>query len=163
MQDALKVLCDLSPSCLVLEVGSESSCQRCETLITQNKAKYDGLQSFSNESADEQSKFCVGCGYLMVTVPNTPQNAFVSFLLLSLSVSFSIPCSFGFLFHCSICPSVRLNFISAALINIASSHSDTNLIRPKMQVGFWCQLRVLLKRHLIFMSRDMVSIHRTNA
>lgn len=64
-------------------------------------------------------------------------------------------------FHCSICPSVPLNSISAALVDIAtSSHADTNLIRPKTQVGFWCQLRVLLKRHLVSMSRDMVSVYK---
>lgn len=93
------------PSCLVLEVGSESSCQRCETLISQNKAKYDSLQSFSKETADEQSKFCVGCGY---PVPNIPQTAFVS-------VSFFVFFCFDLLLFLVILPSSSSTALSVLL------------------------------------------------
>lgn len=96
------------PSCLVLEVGSESSCQRCETLISQNKAKYDSLQSFSKETADEQSKFCVGCGYPVVNVPNIPQTAFVS-------VSFFVFFCFDLLLFLVILPSSSSTALSVHL------------------------------------------------
>ncbi|XP_064540501.1 ATP-binding cassette subfamily G member 4 isoform X1 [Drosophila montana] len=46
-----------NPGDFVLEVGSESSNQRCETLITQNKSKYDILQNFSSAPANEQTAF----------------------------------------------------------------------------------------------------------
>ncbi|KAH8262920.1 hypothetical protein KR044_002016 [Drosophila immigrans] len=90
-----------NPGDYVLEVGSESSNQRCETLISQHKAKYDNsIQSFKT-AADEQT----------------------------------------------------------ALIKMtASTAADLELIRPKEQVDFWMQLRVLLKRHLRSMSRDLIAV-----
>ncbi|EDW04163.1 ATP-binding cassette sub-family G member 4 isoform X3 [Drosophila grimshawi] len=44
-----------NPSDFVLEVCSESSNERCEFLINQNKSKYNGLQSFKKVSGDEQT------------------------------------------------------------------------------------------------------------
>ncbi|XP_032584281.1 ATP-binding cassette sub-family G member 4 isoform X3 [Drosophila mojavensis] len=89
-----------NPADFVLEVGSESSAQRCETLITQNKSKYDSLQSFDSVPADEQTAF------------------------LELSESSSVP----------------------------------QVLRPKEQVGFWYQLRILMHRHLRAMSRDTIAV-----
>ncbi|XP_060652214.1 ATP-binding cassette sub-family G member 4 isoform X2 [Drosophila nasuta] len=88
-----------NPGDFVLDVGSESSNQRCETLISQNKAKHDSIQSFK-AAADEQT-------------------------LIKMT---------------------------------ASTAADLQLIRPKEQVDFWMQLRVLLMRHLRSMSRDLLAV-----
>ncbi|XP_034472213.1 ATP-binding cassette sub-family G member 4 isoform X2 [Drosophila innubila] len=89
-----------NPGDFVLEVGSESSNQRCETLISQNKARYDRLQSFMKATPNEQT-----------------------------------------------------------LIKMTDSTSaDLQLIRPTERVDFCVQLRVLLKRHLHIMARDMMAV-----
>ncbi|TDG46545.1 hypothetical protein AWZ03_006983 [Drosophila navojoa] len=89
-----------NPADFVLEVGSESSAQRCETLITQNKSKYDSLQSFDSVPADEQTAF----------------------------------------------------------LELSESSSVHQVLRPKEQVGFWYQLRILMHRHLRAMSRDTIAV-----
>ncbi|XP_017837715.1 ATP-binding cassette sub-family G member 4 isoform X1 [Drosophila busckii] len=90
-----------NPGDFVLEVGSESSNQRCESLIEQNKLKFMQTKSTFKLIVDEQT----------------------------------------------------------ALIHMDSSSSaDTELLRPKEQVGFGCQLRVLMQRHLVTMARDFIAV-----
>ncbi|KAH8419500.1 hypothetical protein KR222_011626 [Zaprionus bogoriensis] len=90
-----------NPGDFVLEISSESNNQRCGSLITQNKAKYDNTDSFTQKSVDEEAWFL-----------EQPKQAL----------------------------------------------ADTQCIRPKEQVDFWFQLRVLLRRHTLAMSRNLISV-----